>query len=312
MRFLTFMRVSIISLFSVVDHFLIRIGETVQQSRFRAIDLVILILVIIAIALWFFSFWQPDSRAAVSATAAAVPGAIAAIMWSMRQHARDQEVNRSLFYLDNWRGGVETAYRLLNDGNNDRINWRTAARVLESCREIEEVITEPHHKTLLERLKDEYRHNFSRILGYQNPCVTSSFFYGAPPDLPLDDAAILSVDGPYRDWSISEAPIRVICDFAMFPDDYPDRISDFEFTLEQKGRLWMSFPDLCEWLIHHDRYVSDGKKLTPRKNPKRPIENHYPEALIRVARTSNRVRYKIRPKPRSRKFRIQRKQIGAK
>ncbi|EWY42796.1 hypothetical protein N825_00640 [Skermanella stibiiresistens SB22] len=267
--------------------------------------------------MWVLSFQQEDARASVTATAAAVPAALAAILWSIRQHqktTRQQERQRALdyattqsgFYLENWRDGVGNAYSLLADGNKNRVTWISAARILVRCKQIESGITEPHHQAILERLKDEYRRPFSMVLGYENPGVTASFFYGAPADLPTDTAAILSIPDSFRRLALAEASVQIVWEFAHYPEDYQDLIRDTEFTPRHKGRMWYSYPDLCEWLIHIDKYRSDGRMLHTLPEERRPISNLYPEAPEMAAKRSNRMRYRIAQKRlESRRFRIQ-------
>lgn len=267
-------------------------------------DRVLWFLALSAVILWLASFFQLDGRAAVSATAAAVPAALAAIVWTFRQHletTRDQETQRQLercqaqsaFYLESWKDGVERAHALLIDGNNNRVIWLTAARILVRCEKIEVSITEPHHRVILERFKDEWRLRFSRVLGYENPKVTASFFYGATPETPTDQAAILSRADSMALPALAEASIRVVWEFAKFPHSYEDLIRGIEFTVEEKGRLWMTLPDLCEWLAHIDRYTSDGRRLIELSHPDRPIENTNPEAAEMIAKRNNRTKYRI-------------------
>lgn len=283
-------------------------GRLGQMDR---LDRMIWSLASSAVILWFVSFIQADDRAAVSATAAAIPAALAAIVWTVRQHQettrdqtlqrREQEMQRrdeyrraqSVFYLDSWRDGVQRAYDMLKDGNNSRVIWLTAARVLVRCGRIESCITETHHRDILERSKDEWRLQFSRILGYRNPNVTASFFYGAPADMETDAAAILSRAHPLDYVALAEPSVRVVWEFARFPKDYEELISGVEFTMEEKGWMWLTLPDLGEWLQHIDRYASDGKKLIAVKPPLRPTEHRFPEADDMIRERSNRARYGI-------------------
>ncbi|WP_429647305.1 hypothetical protein [Skermanella aerolata] len=284
-----------------------------RLDRMDRTDRALWFLAASAVILWFMSFFQPDDRAAVSATAAAIPAALAAIVWTVRQHQettrdqtrqrRDQEAQRrdeyrraqSVFYLDSWRDGVQRAYDMLKDGNNSRVIWLTAARVLVRCDRIEVGITETHHRDILERSKDEWRLRFSEVLGFRNPKVTASFFYGMPAAMETDDAAIQSRGNSLDLVALVEPSVRIVWDFARFPEDYQELIRNIEFTAEEKGQMWMTLPDLAEWLQHIDRYMSDGKKLIPVKLPLRPTGYRFPEADIMIRERSNRVRFKIGP-----------------
>lgn len=75
---------------------LYRIGR--DALRWGA-DTVLWIFAAVALGMWVLSFQQEDPRASVTATAAAVPAALAAILWSIRQHqktTRQQERQRAL------------------------------------------------------------------------------------------------------------------------------------------------------------------------------------------------------------------------
>ena len=95
-------------------------------------------------------------------------------------------------------------------------------------------------------------------------------------------------------------------EFAHYPEDYQDMILATEFTPRQKGGMCYSYPDLCEWLVHIDKYRSDGRMLHTLTEERRPIGNLYPEVPDMIARYSNRVRYRIAQKQSDcKRFRVQ-------
>ena len=162
----------------------------------------------------------------------------------------------------------------MGDKNNDRVIWITAARALERGTRIASGITEEVHKDVLQVQRDRYRLIFGDILGYDNPDVTGSFFYGAPDDIvDLDDAAKHATkkeNGRPQLRNLSETTLKIIWDFAQFPDGYEDPISDVsEFSKQEVENDFniLPYPGLFKFLRHIRKFFSINGELHPRSQP---------------------------------------------
>ena len=158
--------------------------------------------------------------------------------------------------MDAW----EEAYKLLHDDNNDRVTWVTAARALERGSRMANGITEEVHQDARDVQRDRYRNLFSRILGCDNPDIKGAFFYGAPDSIDnIDDAAGHSTkrqDERPQILNIPESVLKIIWDFAQFPKDYEDPLSnkksfsDDDLNKHVNAIIW---PGLFEYLKHQRR-----------------------------------------------------------
>ena len=138
------------------------------------------------------------------------------------------------------------------------------------CLQLEEKITAPHHKSILEMKKDEYRHLFSNLL--QNDEITPSYFYGVDKSLTIDAAAMESTRydmsvheaGEYHpppyNTEIPEEAVKVILKFATYPDDYQDVLNE-KFSNDEIHHLRFRFPALQHWLFYRRKYHSVAGSL---------------------------------------------------
>ena len=271
-------------------------GWTRLQSEKKRLGTFVWPFGIVALFLWFTSvvavFFDADVASSL-ATSAAVPAALATILQAIHQSYQSAQENRSRFYLDAFREGIAEAHKLLEDGNQDRVTWITAARILSHCRGFEKGIFLEEHKNILEVIKNQYRRKFSYVLGFDNPMISSSFFYGAPSRMPLDQAAI-SGRAKGKLVYLDESSVKVVWSFAKFPKNYPDILEVQRFTEDDICRMYWIFPDLCEWVIHTCEWTVVGGKLMKLKKPVINVDAFCPEARSRIRESRNRNIYSRR------------------
>ena len=231
-------------------------------------------LVSISVAYYWSSKGFPFTTAVV-ATIIALVG----FFWQIYTYFKKGQYDKSAFRLTSALDAFEEARKLLQDKNNDRVKWVTAARALQRGVRISSGITEEVHKDVLEFQRDRYRLIFGDILGYYNHEINGGFFYGAPPEIiDIGEAARYSTrreeDRPQLR-ALSENTLKIVWDFAQFPDGYDDPVSDVNGFSEQDTSDTfnpINYPALFEYLDHKKNFVSVNGELHPRSNP--IDENH--------------------------------------
>lgn len=183
--------------------------------------------------------------------------ALCGLFYQMHNNEKQRKYDKSAFSQTSAGNAMEEAYKLLNDGNNDRVKWITAARALKREDSMAEDVTEKVHQAVLDVQRDLYRGLFNEILGYDNPQKGGAFFYGAPDNIQnIDDAAQYSTqkqDGRPRILNLDERSLKIIWDFAQFPKEDKDlvsdseRFSDVELNKKVNDIIW---PGLFKYLIH--------------------------------------------------------------
>ncbi|MDA8041343.1 MAG: hypothetical protein MPJ22_02830 [Pirellulales bacterium] len=93
------------------------------------------------------------------------------------KHLSDKREEFSLFHLETCVSVYKRACDILQDGNNDRVKWIRAARILAHAKELEAKITEKSHRTAFKAYMLEYQHILHTAL--HQP---AGFYYGAPSD----------------------------------------------------------------------------------------------------------------------------------
>ena len=198
--------------------------------------------------------------------------ALGSQLLSQGKNIRDADERRSLFYLESCVHAYEEASKLLQDGNNERAKWIAAGRALAHAKELAESVTEDKHLCVLELHRLKYRPIFYDALVDKS----ASFFYGSQdPSIEIDEAARASTqrEGNGKRTVIStlkelsEKSLRAVWEAAQWPTDYKDPIAA-GFTDEEKGKLFVLFPGLHEFLEHGARYYSASGQLHPRDNAK--------------------------------------------
>ena len=225
-------------------------------------------------------FWRGISEGngnEIAAVAGVIPVTIAAVLWSVYQHWRQSREAVSQFYLERYIGTIGKAYETLAN-NNDKIKWVSGSRMLGACEMMDDRITEPHHRQILEVTKDQYRSRFGEII--QNDSIKPAFFYGTGNEMrDIDEAAKMSTTGqmvirdmneyaplPYTT-ELPEEAVRMVWRFANYPKDYDDMLSQ-KFTKQEENEVGRLFPAVHFWLQHRKRVTSQFGEIYK----KAPIE----------------------------------------
>ena len=111
-------------------------------------------------------------------TALALVVGVGTLIWQIRAHNANIKQERSKFALESALDAYEHGLALLEDGNNNRVTWVTAARILERANEITSAISSPVHKAVMEVQRERYRIRASTILGYDDATKDVCFFRG--------------------------------------------------------------------------------------------------------------------------------------
>ena len=181
----------------------------------------------------------------------------------------DKQAQQSKFFLEQSLSGFKYVVDILNDRNNDRRKWISAARILQKSLEISKKVTEREHRSILQIEIDRYRHQLWEILNPYDEYITAGFFYGAnDPGLDINEAAKMAslprVGEPEGRLSsvhsLSEESLVVIWDFMKFPEDYTDPLRS-TFSQEQIEMLRLSHQPLYKYLEHKRAYHSVAGKL---------------------------------------------------
>jgi hypothetical protein len=181
----------------------------------------------------------------------------------------DRQSQRSKFFLERSLLGFEHVVSLLNDRNNERRKWISAARILQQSLELSKSLTENEHKNIFQVEMDRYRHQLWEILNPYDEQITPAFFYGCiDPGLAIDEAAKQSslprIGEPQSMLSsahnLSEQSLFAIWDFMDFPEDYEDPLRDV-FSQEQIQRLRLQHRPLYDYMEHKRKYHSVAGKL---------------------------------------------------
>lgn len=235
----------------------------------KVMKLVLLILALLflcaAIGSLFLYFQGKLNNVTTAGTFAALFG----VFLNELSKITDKQKQRSKFFLEQSLAGFENTINLLNDRNNDRIKWISAARILQQSLELAKRITENEHKSILEIQMDQYRHQLWEILNPYNERITPAFFYGVnDSSLDIQEAAkqsSLPTVGEPQDrlssvQSLSEKSLFVIWSFMKFPENYADPL-DHTFSQDEIERLRLQHPPLYKYLKHKQMYHPAVGKL---------------------------------------------------
>jgi len=211
----------------------------------------------------------------INAVTVALAVAITGFFLQIYIYVIQKKYEKSAFRLESALDTFEETHKLLEDKNNDRVKWVTAARALQRGVRIASGITEQVHKDVLEVHRDRYRLIFGDILGYDNPDITAAFFYGAPDHtVDIKEAAEYSSkkkNNVPQVLNLDKTSLKIIWDFAKFPSNYKDPISDVKpFSSEEVDDSVniIIFKGLFDYLRHRRDFNSLSGKVTPRSQPK--------------------------------------------
>jgi len=145
---------------------------------------------------------------------------------------------------------------LLNDGNNHRATWISAARLVESAKMLQANISEPGHKQHFDALWLEAQARLRTFLGFGKN-LNPSFFYGVSQNVEdLDRAEELSRSREATSsglrierLALDEASLYSIWSFCKFPEDYDDPVSG-QFRKDDELKVQSNYPALHDYLRH--------------------------------------------------------------
>ncbi|MEK9629308.1 MAG: hypothetical protein VW455_09845 [Nitrospinota bacterium] len=175
--------------------------------------------------------------------------AFGGFIFQISVHKRKWDSDESRFRLTSALDAFAEAHKLLKDGNNDRITWISAARALKRGKNIAKDITEKVDKDVLEVQLDRYRIIFSQILGADDLKKGIEFFKGEL--LPEGPYSAFQSSAKEKDRYLPPPTLKVIWDFAQFPEGYDDPIHFKEsFSNEEidQGKNNVIWPALFEYL----------------------------------------------------------------
>lgn len=225
-----------------------------------------------------------------AATACAGFGTVAAICFALFQFTQERSFQRSRFALDMAMDGIERSYAVLTSTDPaTNVSWVNGARLLLHAEALARSISEDEHKAAWNLFKEEWRIKF-----YDLTLLPAEYFFGLPVlaalpmnadygDERLREMMERSAYEPTivmtgrlgtgsRDRMLSVRALKVIFDFAQFPEDY--RASDplqaaADFTQADRDRMDISSVwGLFAYLYARDRWSVAFGKLT-ENNPSR-------------------------------------------
>lgn len=188
------------------------------------------------------------------------------------QHHEELATQDSEFFLNEARRGVESAFALLADHNNQRTQWILAARTLERALAIASEISRPAHIKVWELALEAYRIRAAELLGLNDPVRTAPFFYGSPvlPDGTtvhggIDEAArFSSQDRTIR--YLDENSLSSFWRLSEYPNRYGDPLPDKPFTDAELNSVHMhAFSGLQAFLRHRRDFGTHAGQLIPNR-----------------------------------------------
>lgn len=187
--------------------------------------------------------WQTIANVA---TAIALLVAGGAFIWQIISHRQEKTYKRSQFALQSFLESYNQVLVLLNNGNNDRVTWVMAARIVERANSISKNITEQVHIDVLEIQRERYRQEMASIFGYMDENKGAWFFYGSDnPAENIDSAAneaLMSVT------NIPEGVLATLYTIATYPSNYEDPLTKKTFDDIRGIEMRHSFRGLYDYL----------------------------------------------------------------
>lgn len=174
--------------------------------------------------------------------------------------AKKHEREASKFHLDKCTEGLKHFYDLLKDGNNDRVTWLQASRILLITQELSEKITEPEHKDIYEIEESKTRFNLYSF--FKNPInghnLNERFFFGGDhwkKDLPSFQTLAEKIPSMQ---TIHEYSATAIFKFLDYPQHYSDPLDKLDvMSIDLEYGLWQSPPR-----VHLSNYIKGLEQLT--------------------------------------------------
>ena len=224
-------------------------------------------------------------------TVALSSGVLIAILTFARDRerlTREREEGRAKILLEQAKEGLDEAYSLLQDQNNDRVIWVRAARVLLEAVALGSDITAPEYRSAYRLYEDKMRNKFFRALTVYNDQTKErdplppQFFYGLKHwdrSISLDDAAreassevvasSVTIDSVVAEPSLTPlAPKSVVAifNFLEYPQDYSDPLPAVKLWDEEWEHSYGPNQGARRYLAHAQNTTAIGGKLHKLKN----------------------------------------------
>lgn len=179
-------------------------------------------------------------------TALALGVGVGTLIWQIRAHNANLKQERSKFALESALSAYEHGLALLEDGNNDRVTWITAARILERANEITSAISSPVHTAVMEVQRERYRIRASNILGYDDATKGVSFFRGEQTTSMGHEEERSSLRQQLSE--LAESSLATVYNLASYPRGYEDPLPSGGLRNHTGIEMRSGFPGLFEFL----------------------------------------------------------------
>ena len=168
-----------------------------------------------------------------------------------------EKLSRSLFNLENATHAYTEAQTLLDDGNNDRVTWIRAARMLKIAKLLADDISIENHKNILEVRQMKIRQFFNNLLVSKD----SAFFYGVKNTISLELASWKSIEGgtehginfSSNNRRIPETAIRAVWEAAQWPKNYSDPLFEL-FSEQEKKEIFVKYRKLSNFFEFDEKF----------------------------------------------------------
>jgi len=209
-----------------------------------------------------------------------------AALIALLAYSRGKKQSRSEFFFKQASAGLDEAYKLLSDQNNDRVIWVRAARTLLQARKIAKDIQLEEYQRAYHLYEQKVRHSFYLALTIpgQNPGqrqpLPAHFFFGLPDwkadsdaKTKLDEVAI-KASNPIEAYSIvidevppdpphsplSEESVVAIFDFLEYPEDYENPLDEVELWSKSWSDVHGASSGAARYIAHRQAKLAlDGK-----------------------------------------------------
>lgn len=191
-------------------------------------------------------------------TALALVVGVGTLIWQIRSHNANLKQEQSRFALESALSAYEHGLTLLEDGNNNRVTWVTAARILERANEITFEISSSVHKAVMEVQRERYRIRASIILGYNDPTRDVGFFQGVEMPVQLDPKGNRSSLRQQLS-ELAESSLATLYNLASYPSGYEDPLPVVGLEHHINIEMRSGFPGLYAFLASKPVRTRDAK-----------------------------------------------------
>jgi len=214
--------------------------------------------------------------------------AVFAFLRDRQKIARDRQDSKSKILYEQARAGLEEAYQLLRDQNNDRITWVRASRLIAQSQQLADSILSSEYRTAYPLAEESVRAKMYEALtvrgedGARNS-LPPAFFFGRKDwkisKLSLDELAkatstrtkVYSVTDDHvvpdvGAINLAGRSVLVVMDFLNFRSDYQDPLDAVEHkNFNAWPDSWGPTQDARRYLSHQEKFIAVAGKLFTRE-----------------------------------------------